>query len=338
MTSSASANLLSGLETDPVVFAHQYNPVQDQALLIRIDPARRAEASFLDERILTPQTQGAWFAFGAAEKAAASLKTKPQGYIFHAGHCGSTLVSRLIAEASGSVAVREPLPLRAFAADKAEGASALLNKAEASRRLDLFERLWAREDRPVIVKATSMCADLIDDVCNGARRVFIYQKPETHLAVLLAGANAEIDLKGFAQLRHRRASRHFEIGPLSEMGLGALAALTWLSEASAAARATSEISSFDFDDFLADPPAALMSVSAALGFNLAPNDADKAVNGPLMKTYSKAPEHPYDASLRRKIIAQAKKERAAEIKSGMQWLEGLAGRHDEVAALLRKFG
>ena len=148
MKSAASANLLSGLAADPSIFAHQYNPVQDRALLIRIEPGRRAGASFLDERILTPQTQGAWFAFEAAEKAAENLKTKPQGYIFHAGHCGSTLVSRLIAETTESVAVREPLPLRAFAADKAESAAALLSKADARRRLDLFERLWARENRP----------------------------------------------------------------------------------------------------------------------------------------------------------------------------------------------
>ena len=165
-----------------------------------------------------------------------------------------------------------------------------------------------------------MCTDLIDDVGDKARRVFLYQQPETHLAVLLAGANVEIDLRGFAQLRHKRATRHFELGPLSEMGLGPLAALTWLCEAGAAERARREVSFFDFDDFLADPPAALMSIGAALGFDVAREKAEKAATGPLMKTYSKAPEHPYDAGLRHKIIAQAKAERTEEIKNGMQWL------------------
>ncbi len=311
---------------------------QDQVLLARLDPAQLDEASFLDQRVLTPQTQGGWFEFDAVENAATGLQKAPQGYIFHMGHCGSTLISRLIAASSGSIAIREPLPLRTLASDAAEGKGALLTSQGISRRLRLFEKLWARGDRQVIVKATSMCSDLIDQVSASARRVFLYQRPETHLAVLLAGPNALIDLRGFAQMRYRRLAQRFDLPPLSALGVGELAALTWLSEADAADRADTEPAIFDFDDFLAAPEDGLLSVSEALGVEISAEEAGQAINSPIMRTYSKAPEHHYDPSLRQEIISRAKTDHREEISAGAKWLEDIAKKHESASKLHARFG
>ncbi|MGH8201069.1 MAG: hypothetical protein ACREVO_12050 [Steroidobacteraceae bacterium] len=55
-----------------------------------------------------------------------------------------------------------------------------------------------------------------------------------------------------------------------------------------------------------------------------------------MRSYSKAPEHAYDAALRRRVLESADGEHGAEIRRGMQWLASLAGRHTLVDAILRE--
>ena len=54
-----------------------------------------------------------------------------------------------------------------------------------------------------------------------------------------------------------------------------------------------------------------------------------------MRQYSKAPEHAYDAALRNEVLQAAEYEHGAEIRRGMAWLNGLAGRHAWVGGLLR---
>ena len=337
MSNAVPASFLSRLAGDRSVFPHQYNCVQDQVLLVGLEAAVQEQASFLDERALAPGAQGAWFAFDGVDRAAQSLNGAPQGYIFHMGHCGSTLLSRLVAEATRSVALREPLPLRTLAMDRAEGPGGLLGLDAFARRLSLFERLWARGDRPVVVKATSICTDLADVVDQKAKRVFAYQSPEVHLAVVLAGANALMDLRGFAQLRYKRLAGLYDLGVLSGFGAGMLAALSWLAETTAVSRSGEGFSLFHFETFLNDPAPALDAACRALGFQPSPNDVARAVGGPIMTSYSKATEHAYDAALREQVIAQSHHENAAEIKAGMAWLEGLARENASLAALLNRF-
>jgi len=60
--------------------------------------------------------------------------------------------------------------------------------------------------------------------------------------------------------------------------------------------------------------------------------------GPIMRRYSKAPEHAYDAELRREVLAGADQDFRAEIQAGMLWLAA-AGRADAaIAAILEARG
>jgi len=45
-----------------------------------------------------------------------------------------------------------------------------------------------------------------------------------------------------------------------------------------------------------------------------------------MGRYSKAPEYPYDAALRREVLAAAAAEHRDEIARGLAWLERMAAR------------
>ncbi len=338
MNAVAPQKLLDDLLSGRSVYLHQYDVARDQLLLVRLDPDAQAAASFLDDRVLAPQTQGAWFTWDQIAAVAATLADRRPHYIFHMGHCGSTLISRLISAAAGAVAMREPLPLRALAFDAAEFDGALLSSEAFAERLSFFERCWARGPDPVTVKATSICTDLA--VRTGRAPVlFLYQAPRTHLAAFLAGKNSLIDLRSFAQMRHRRLSRRFTAPSLSGCSVGELAAMAWLTEASAALAAHDQgrLEALNFENFLAAPELELKKACGV--FDLHPGDdmISNALSGPIMKTYSKAPEHAYSPAIRAQIIADAAAAHGDEIRRGLALIDAAGKENNMMARTLDLF-
>jgi hypothetical protein len=313
-------SLIKKLGSDHCVYAHQLNLLNDAVLLVQLTEAELNEHSFLDERIFRPDMTFEWVPWDQFEAQAASLPGEPPSYIFHIGHCGSTLLSRLVAAATGASALREPLPLRTFAIDRADGNAGMLGAEELGRRLRLFERVWA----PATVKATSVCSNSIDLVDADAPVVFLYQQAETHLAVILAGENALQDLRGFGQNRYRRlAALAPDLPPLANLSIGELAAVTWLAEVSSGSQSMQgrEALKLDFDTFLQRPEDSLANICKALDLNATAESCTAAVAGPIMRTYSKAPEHAYDAKLRNDVITDSRQRNAAEISIGMQLID-----------------
>ena len=329
--------LFDDLPSDLGVFPHQYELTNDQVLLVRLAPDVLASASFLDQRILAPNTPGAWFAWTHVSRA--PLSTARPGYIFHMGHCGSTLLSRLISAVSGTAALREPLPLRVLASDAAEGGGSLLGLEKRKERLAFFEACWARGPAPVIVKATSMCTDLAADiVAAGRRALFIYQTPALHLAALLAGQNTLIDLRGFAQMRHRRLNRFMDASPLASASLGELAAQVWLSEAAGAASVKGgKFDAVNFENFLAAPQESLAKACGVFGFETTQDKISTALSGPIMKTYSKAPEHAFTAETRKQILADATRNHKTEIDRGLAYIDAAGQRSETLAKAITQF-
>ena len=329
--------LFDDLPSDLGVFPHQYELTNDQVLLVRLAPDVLASASFLDQRVLAPNTPGAWFTWNHVSRA--SLSAARPNYIFHMGHCGSTLMSRLVSAASGSAALREPLPLRILATDAAEGEGSLLGPEKRKERLAFFEACWARGPAPVVVKATSMCTDLAADiVAAGQRALFLYQTPSVHLAALLAGQNTLIDLRGFAQMRHRRLSRHMDAAPLATASLGELAAQVWLSEAAGAASVVGDgFDAINFENFLATPRESLATACDFFGLQTSPEKIAAALSGPIMKTYSKAPEHAFTAETRKQILAEATRNHKDEISRGLAYIEAAGQQSEKLAKAIERF-
>lgn len=327
--------LLENLGVDRFVLPHQLDLLNDSVLLIRLGESDLRDHSFLDQRILRQGMDYKWLGWNKFEAAAETLPKKVPAYIFHVGHCGSTLLSRLVSAATGTQALREPLPLRTIAFDHADGRAALLGNASLRARLRLFERAWARGPSKTVVKATSICTNLMELVDPSAPITFIYQQAETHLAVALAGENTLQDLRGFAQNRYRRLQESdVDMQPLAELTVGELAALSWLAEAVSANLALTQrsITTLDFDGFLQQPDDSLVEVCRQLDLEIAPEGYRIALNGPIMRTYSKAPEHAYGPELRNEIIADSRVRNGSEIARGMRWLNRLAAQNTEIAA------
>ncbi len=335
--------LLDGLSTSPDVFIHQFDIVGDRALIIRLDQEPRRQASFLDDRILGPGVEGGWAPWAEIEAAALAAPPAKAGFIFHIGHCGSTLISRLIEVASGVRSLREPQPLRQFAtvaADLADGLSPW-TAAELQKRIDLYLRT-ASAGETTIIKATSYCGDLVNRMKGAA--AFCYSTPQTYIAAMLGGANNPLDLRLHAPLRLRRL-RTLCAAPVADLATltpGEVAAMSWACETATMAAAhehdAQRIFTIDFDAFLRRQEETLAALLAHFSLTTSPDRIRAALTGPTMRTYSKDSSFDYSPEDRRVLLAEYAAAHKAEIARGRQWLELAAKAHKPVAAALDRFG
>ncbi len=335
----------------PEIFAHQLDVIGDKILLVELSAAEKQAASFLDQRVITPQTKGVWLTWDQIQP---HIPTTPTPhFIFHIGHCGSTLLSRLL-DALGTdenpvTGLREPLPLRTLAQEKLESASSLWSEAVFKQRLRALLCLYGREPGTTIIKATSICNSLIEDMMEveppptgketsfrmSPRAAFIYIKLEPYLAAMLGGENSSVDLRGFATLRHRRLTQ--KIGPLSplrKMTLGEIAAMSWLVEMLDGYYKKNDRSPFyseplDFDQFLQDPAEHLSALAGHFGVA---NDAaaiQQALGSGVMSRYAKSPDYQYTADTRTQNLNVSRRENAREITAGLKWAEALIKSHSD---------
>ncbi len=347
-TAKSIEDWVDALENRPEVFPHNLDLVSGRLLLVELSADQISSASFLDQRVLTPTTSWAWVPWPLVSDIFKNLPVaKPASFIFHVGHCGSTLLSRLLAFAQDTQCLREPLPLRTLAQDFANDGDgrSFLTQPIRQEYLMILSKMWCRGSVDTVIKATSICTDLLADIntsAPGSKSIFIYNRPETHIATLLAGQNALTDLKGFAQLRLQRLQQKTGLDiQLNQLTAGQLAALSWLSETSSATRSLEacpqQIKLLEFDSMLDDPNETLTGVLHHLGITATVETIDKAVQSPVLQTYSKAPEHRYNAQTRAAILADSRVKFREDINDALGWLDNLAGRSELVSTTLKKF-
>jgi hypothetical protein len=330
--------LAEELGRSPELFPYALDLPGDSVAFIRLEKSGYERASFLDARLLTPQTSQralAWTQLGAAIEAA--QLTERCGFIFHIGHVGSTLLSRLIGTHTGVFSLREPLILRSFAQMRDEPAQPRA-WTDFNGRLGIGLQLLSRtfETRQLaVVKATSFVSELAAELLGRAsmpKAVLMFVSPESYIATILGGPNSRQEAKLLAPSRlwrlHRRIGN--EAWQLADLSEGEVLALAWACEMSALAQAANSSSGrvlqVDFDRFLVDPAAVLLSVLRHFDIPAAATDVRAILEGPDMRRYSKAPEHVYDAALRRDVLNQARAVNSAEIRRGLAWLDRTAAR------------
>jgi hypothetical protein len=345
----AEPSLAAGLAASPDVYLHKVDLTRDAALLVQLNDSAYRAASFLDDRILAPGLKGAWASLQSVLNASlAASSSKPLHFIFHTGHVGSTLLSRLLDESGCVLSLREPLPLRtlADAHDVLAQPESLLSPQGFDSLEHALLRLWSRgyaSTHSVILKATSsacrIAARLLERMPS-AHAVYLNLGAEPYLATLLAGKNSGVDLRGHGpvRIRHLQARMHAPLPALHALSSGELAAMSWLAETwnqhAMVAQFGSRVLALDFDEMLADVSGSVRAV--AEHFQL-PGDsrwlADIAGN-PVLTRYSKSPEFEYSPQLRRELLRESRQSNAAQIAAGLRWLEGLAGAQPAVAAML----
>jgi hypothetical protein len=319
-------------------YPQKFDIAADAVGFVPLDRAGYRAASFLDDRIGAGEPR--WIGAGAvAEALQAGATPLPLHAIFHTGHVGSTLLSRLLDEHKGVLGLREPLPLRTLADFYDRGYGAF------DTRLDLFLKLWSRGfdgTEAVVVKASSSAGRIAPQILAArpaARAVYLNLAAEPYLATLLAGANSVLDLRGFEPERRRRLRGRYGIALPVAVSTGELAAIAWLAEslsrADALATAPERVLALDFDTLLADVPATLGRVFAHFDMAVSKNFLAGLAASPALTRYSKAPDaHAYSPALRSELLAQARREQAGEIAKGLKLIERLAAADARVATLL----
>jgi hypothetical protein len=312
----------SALAAGPALYPLALDAKRDALCFVALDEAAYRAASFLDERMLAPGMRREWIPCAEVRGAlAGGGAARPLHFIFHAGHVGSTLLSRLLDEVAPVLPLREPLPLRML--------------ADGAGDRELLLRLWERgfpTTEAVILKATSSAQRIAPDLLAArpeARAVLLNVRAEAYLATMLAGANSAADLNGHGPERHRRLVRMLPQAPPRPTTLGELAAMSWLAEritqADVAARFGARVLVLDFDAMLRSPEEALADTAALFALAATAEKMTAAVRGPVMTRYSKAPEHGYSPALRTALLDEARGLYGAEIRQALAWLERWGG-------------
>jgi hypothetical protein len=266
----------------------------------------------------------------SVEQAVAGKLRSDARWIFHIGHVGSTLVSRLLGELGEVLGLREPLILRTLA-ERPEALPA---------RLDTVTALLSRTFRPgqrAMVKATSFVSEIAAELVPArSKALLLYARPERYAGTILAGENSRRESALAAAGRLARLQRHFPGRPWQAQGEGETIALAWAAEMTSLVRAADPLGEralfLDFDAFLAAPARNLRAVAGFFGLGLDEAAAEALAAHPLMTRYSKAPEHRYDAALRERLLEESRVRHAGEIRRALAWL-GKAGA--EVPAVAR---
>lgn len=335
---------------DRDAFAFRVDFVRRAVLMLRMPPEKLRTAVFLDERLLDKNTQGAWADLGQfiaeTERLSSAVDDfAPVHFLFHISHCGSTLLSRMIDEATGALGLREPLPLRdlALVHDRLGEPDAAFSEDAFDRMLGAFVLAWRRRWRlfdghgasAVHIKPTSSAQRLAPALMRcapQARAVTLYVGAEHHIATLLGGPNNIYDMRAWAGERMSRLVALAGPPPSSLHALspGELAALTWAAERVSQKQVLADqalgprLVDVDFDDLLAEPAATLDAVCRHFRLQANPSYLTNLPQSEILRKYAKAPEHAYSPSLRAEIIANARRDHGAEIAKGLSWLTAYA--------------
>src|SRR5258708_21285687 len=184
-----NARLRGGMSSAPTAtriwqdagwLAQAVDPNAGLIRLVEMTPQDYRQASFLDDRILKPGQNAHLLPWDEDHTCMpASVRTDAR-WIFHVGHVGSTLLSRILGELDNVLAVREPRSLRDltfFPSDVREKFVPTL-RALMSRAFD--------PGQSAIVKPTSMVSEIADDLGGErARALFLFASPGIDLRTIL---------------------------------------------------------------------------------------------------------------------------------------------------------
>jgi len=331
----SSAPTAEEIARDARWLAQALDPAAGDVRLVAMDRESYRAASFLDDRLMQQPVDAQIVPWPEVEAAVAGECRADARWIFHIGHVGSTLVSRLLGEIEGVLALREPRFLRDIALSPPDVRHQYIGPVTK-----LMSRAFA-EDEVACVKATSFASEIAPQlVPPGERALFVFASPRNYVASILAGENSLKELHALADYRRQRlAARGIALtAPRSE---GELAAHAWACEMSTLESAGDAMADrgtewADFDVMLAAMAGELGRIAGFFGFAADADRLETIVRGPLISRYSKDPSYEYSPRLREDLIAQEMRLRGREIEDGLAMLHRAAEKSPVLARSLSR--
>lgn len=335
----------------PDVFVQDVVRTGKSGILVRLTEAQFRAASFLDQRVLLPETErdlAPWDRLAAASEELPAHRGPD--FIFHLGHVGSTLISRILGDHPQILALREPPWLRTLTDAAVMNVNGELwpglPRADAITVLTKLSARVFRAEQRVTIKATSFASELAPSLLaasNDARILALVASPQIHMTTLLAGENSKREVDAMGPSRLLRLSRRAPdlAAKWQNLSTGEKCAATWLSEMASIATALNAAGTaglaIDFDRFLTNPREVLAAILAHFRAETSSSRLDELAASPHMTRYSKAQSYEYSPQLRRQLLNEAWTNHADEIRKGLNWLQRTIASSPPLAALLTPF-
>lgn len=317
--------------------AQALDPSAGIVRLVAMDRQAYRMASFLDDRLMQQAVDAQLVPWPEIDAAMSGGLRSDARWIFHIGHVGSTLVSRLLGELDGVLSVREPRLLRDVALSPPDVRAGYIGPVPK-----LMSRTFGA-DEYACVKATSFVSEIAPDlVPPGDRALFMFARPRNYIASILAGENSIKEQRMLAATRAQRLQSRVP-ALATPRNDAELAAVAWACEmtaleAAASAMTDRQIEWADFDTMLERMPEELGRIAAFFGFAADPGAIRSIAQGPLMTRYSKALEYDYSAELRRELIAEAAAQHRSAMDGALAMLHSAAEKAPLLASAIARAG
>jgi hypothetical protein len=332
-----SADTQKAMLDSPALFLRDVDPVRGRAIFTPMNEESYRDSAFLDNRIVRAAERDLVVDLDdLIELATARQAESPLiHYLFHMGHCGSTLISRILGERSCYLALREPPLLmglsRSLRALGRPGFPLSRQRWEALRELSLLMlgKTW-RSGQTALVKPTSHAGNLIPELMRHTgqeRAVLLYVDLATYLATMLR-PHTRRETRLFAKdFRMREFMDLSGLDPAtsSDYSDAKLITLTWLLHAREMTIALEDPAlvgrclPVHFDDFLAEPVAGISRICDFLGSPMPAAERESVLSGSWLSRSAKNPAEPYDDRARDRELATLRARHAEELEAGVAW-------------------
>lgn len=302
-----------------------FDATQDRGWVLHFDRDDYRRASFLDQRALQHRQIPGWEVSRAEVEAALSppVSTMPIHWLFHIGHCGSTLLSRILDLAPGVLGLREPLPLLTLAQASGDPATA----AWFPPTLRLLARGFD-DTRAVVIKPTSVVTTLASQLLesHAGQACLLWVDLQTWLATMLRDASLR---KSALSTEPLRLIALVDAALPPAAGDGERLARLWLGEQLRWRQLALAIDSqnaqrlidLDFAAVLGDPAATSARLLAHFGLQAPPDWAQRIEASGLLTRYAKDEAQDFDALTRQRELAAAQALHHDTIAAGIAWAE-----------------
>lgn len=313
-----------------------YDPQQDRGWVLHFTPQDYRRASFLDERALGHRQVPGWMLDRSELRGL--LPDSPVRpalhWLFHIGHCGSTLTSRLLDLVPGVLGLREPLPLLRLAGSPPA--------AQSPWFMPVLRMLARRfpDTQAVVVKPTSVVtasARVLLDHSVG-RACLLWVDLQTWLASVSRDAGLRASILA---VEHSRCAQipvaHAAVAESERLARIWLAEqLRWRTMADELDDADRLID-LDFPTVLRSPADAVSMLARHYGLAVPADLAQRIESSGVLHRYAKDERHAFDAAKRHAEIGEANRRHRDDIRRGLSWAEEAlaASAHPGLAARLR---
>lgn len=352
---AAVRSQLERLTDTPELFLRDIDPVRRRAVFAPMTEDSYRASSFLDTRLQRAGERELAIPLDTLLSLVAARRgpLRSIDYVFHVGHCGSSLLSRLLGELPDFLALREPPLLMGLSRSyrRLDEPAFPITRAAWDELLNLslvmLGRTWRPEQR-ALIKPTSHVANLIQVLLGqtgNERGLLLYVDLETYLATMLRQSvrqETRLYARDFRLEDFRRIAGAATAGD-SEPPDAQLAAMTWLLLTRELAAALDDVTldgrllAVDFDAFLAAPQRSLESVCRFLRVGQTPETLAALLDRPVATRHAKAPQTDYGGDRRRQALDASREAHAAEIQLGLDWARETAAACPAFAGLIERF-